>query len=193
MKKLIPFLSLLLLLSGCATCLVGQIPPQNVYAGANCTAPVPDYRSFFTVTAGCTGYTLTQTPAPGFLLTATNKSVTVIVRAVGTNGKQSAPASIPVNMIDTITPRLTPTGILAEVTRQQIINAYDAGDKLFGFLDDNLMAQKWIDSIPGLREHLTSGDIHKRALVNISYENPDGTRTHSWNFVDSIKTYIKMR
>ena len=101
MKYLI-ILSLFLI--GCnSECVLSQIPPQVVYAGANCTGLIPDYKTKVTV-AGC-AFTLTQTPAPGFLLTATNKTANVTLKAIGTNGKSSQ-INFSVTLIDTVTPKI---------------------------------------------------------------------------------------
>lgn len=171
MKKSI-FLFLTVLLIGCTpklSCVLAQYPPQFVYAGQNCTAPIPDYKPFVSVAAGCTGFTLTQTPAVGFLLTASNKTQTVMITATGTNGKSSQ-IQFSVTLIDTVTPVITTTGLLIEDSRLFHLNKIqDAADKVAMSLFSEQNSGPSIDSldnkllvtiskksiVPGERDHIT--------------------------------------
>jgi hypothetical protein len=186
MKKLIILLSFFL--TGCG-CLIGQVPPQTIVAGANCTATLPDYRPFFSIAAGCTGFNpLTQTPIPGTLVTTANSPLTVFVKVTSkTNGKFDQKTII-VSIADTVTPKLTPIGILAEVTQKQVNDLYNAGDKLLGFLDNNIMSQNWIDSVPGLRDKLGSDNFNNKMLITASYRKSDGSRGRITTFADSSTT-----
>jgi hypothetical protein len=132
--KLLVLLSVLL--SSCS-CILSQIPPQFIYAGSGCTAPIPDYKTQVTVTGGCTGFTVIQTPAPGTLLTTTNKTATIIIKATGTNGKSSQ-IQFGVSMLDTITPKITPTGSLVAYKLNQLNDVYNAGDKIVRSISGNV-------------------------------------------------------
>ena len=71
MKKLI-YILFPLILSSC-TCIIAQIPPQVIYAGADCTAPIPDYRTQVIITDNCEIESVTQTPAPAIYLHRTTR------------------------------------------------------------------------------------------------------------------------
>src|SRR5450759_3536836 len=108
MKKSI-FLLIAILFAGCSpklSCLLAQFPPQIVYAGAGCTAPLPNYAKRDTDVGGCKGFTVVKKPVSGTMLTATNKVINVILKATGTNGKTSQ-ISFTVTLADTITPKIT--------------------------------------------------------------------------------------
>ena len=113
MKKLL-FL-LLIALSGCK-CLLSQIPPQYLYAGADCTAELPNYVEKVTVTDNCALATVVQTPAPGYLLDAVNQIVNVTIRATDVFNNSSE-VTFTVTLLDTIPPVIT-----ADLT---VINADD--------------------------------------------------------------------
>jgi hypothetical protein len=106
MKKLFFFLFASMLLCSCK-CVLSQIPPKYIYAGIDCTAPLPNYADSVTVKGGCSGVTLTQTPAAGTILTVVNKPENVILKATGGNGKSSQ-RSFTVTMIDATTPIIIP-------------------------------------------------------------------------------------
>jgi hypothetical protein len=128
MKKLI--LLLIPFLFGCKPlCVMSQIPPQNVIAGSNCVALLPDYTNMVNVKSGCTGYTLYQTPEPGTILTASNKSIQVTLKAQGGNGKSSQ-VTFWVNLIDTITPKIEPVAELLGYQIKQVNDIYDVADRM---------------------------------------------------------------
>jgi hypothetical protein len=129
MKKLFFFLFASTLFCSCA-CVLSQIPPKYIYPGPDCTAPIPDYRSEANYTGGCTGFNITQSPAPGTLLTPTNKNATVIIKATGTNGKSSQIQFI-VTYADTITPKIVPLSSLLTYQLNQGRDLYNAADKVF--------------------------------------------------------------
>ena len=83
MKK-IKYLFLLLLTSCCT---LAQVPPQYIYPNAQCEAPLPDYASIAIISGGCTGYTVTQLPIAGTLLTAQRTVIDVTLKVTGNNGK----------------------------------------------------------------------------------------------------------
>ena len=107
MKKIL-FLFTVILLSSCnKTCLLSQVATQTITAGTNCSAPIPDFKGLVTVTAGCSGSVLTQTPLPGTIITAPN--TTVVLKATSPNGKWSQTSFLMImNIIDTITPQIVP-------------------------------------------------------------------------------------
>jgi hypothetical protein len=164
MKKLFFFLFASMLMCSC-TCLLSQIPPQYIYAGSGCTAPLPDYRTQVTVTGGCTGFTVAQTPAPGYLLTATTKSSTVVIKATGTNNKSSQIQFV-VTMLDTITPKIIPNGTLIGYQLEQSKALYDAGDLITKSMK--------IDSL-----------FDTQVFVNLSWDSA-GIRKRCSVFLDSI-------
>jgi hypothetical protein len=153
-KTLFFFLFASMLLSSCS-CLLSQIPPQYIYAGAGCTAPLPDYKTQVIVTGGCTGFTVTQIPEAGTILSASNMKTSVTIRAVGLNQKMSA-VTFDVTMIDTITPKITPLPSLMTYQDKQIQDMYDAADRMsiasFKNFDkvfpyDSLGGSPWPDSL----------------------------------------------
>lgn len=124
MKNLL-FLLIIIILSGCK-CVLSQIPPQTIYAGAGCTAPLPDYRSKVIATDNCVGnITVTQTPVPGTMLTVLSPARTVILTAKDAFGNISRPINVSVTMIDTVKPILSwPVGQI-NMTEQDMMNLYD--------------------------------------------------------------------
>jgi hypothetical protein len=187
MKKLI-FLLTAILLAGCSpklSCLLAQFPPQIVYANAGCTAPLPNYVPRATVVGGCTGFLVTQTPVPGTMLTATNKVVTVLLKATGTNGKTSN-VSFTVTLADTITP--TFTGLTAmqiqDVLLKQSKELYDAGDKITGQLDKLFNATFPFAQYPGSKP---TDDYGTKMLVTVSMKDSIGTgRQRFATYLDSL-------
>jgi hypothetical protein len=116
------------LLSGCG-CILSQIPPQKIYAGDGCSAPLPDYRLKITATDNCEIASYTQTPAPGFLLSATNKVANVTVKATDASGNFRQ-LVFTVTLLDTIKPVLTVDPDLLAINEEQIGNIYNYADKL---------------------------------------------------------------
>lgn len=113
MKKLL-FLFSIFILAACGTktsCVLAQFPPQLLNANASCQASLPNYVPKAVLTGGCTGTVVTQTPAPGTLLTSANRIINVVLKATSNNGKSSQ-RTFTVTLTDTITPRIT--GITAE-------------------------------------------------------------------------------
>ena len=132
MKKLFFYLFASMLLCSCS-CILGQIPPQYIYAGSGCTAPMPDYKSKVTVIGGCSGYNLTQTPTAGTIITVLNSPQMVIIKASGLNGKSSQ-TGFTVTMLDTITPIITTLQTFVDDALQRSKVLYDAADRINGKL-----------------------------------------------------------
>ncbi len=162
MKKLFLFLFASMLLCSCS-CLLSQIPPKYVYADENCTAVLKDYRDSVTVHGGCTGFVRTQTPAPGYLLTKTNRVVDVVIQAENLVSKSNQ-VKFTVTMIDSLF--ITPN---PSFLTEQAKELYDAADKIT------------LKSLPGA----------KTFLVNISMPtaNPDSISRIIMDF-DSINIPI---
>jgi uncharacterized protein YceK len=159
------FISLaLILLSGCG-CILSQIPPQKIYAGASCTATLPNYLTKITASDNCEIVSFTQVPAAGYLLTPTNKVTTVVVKATDASGNFKQ-VSFTVTLLDTIKPLLdTIAPELLAYTHTQIQDIYNFGDRLIARQEELLMQQSWIDSIPGLREKLQDSTYFKKTML----------------------------
>ena len=114
-----------LLLSSCA-CILSQVPPQTIYAGSGCTAPIPDYTTIVIASDNCEGpITITQTPVAGTILSAANPSVTVTLIARDAFGNTSKPLNVSVILIDTIPPILSwPVGQV-NMKESDVLNLYD--------------------------------------------------------------------
>jgi hypothetical protein len=130
MKKLL--FVLMILFSGCS-CLIGQIPPQYIYSdSASCSAVLPDYRPMLPVRDNCKLGPVTQTPAPGYVITADTMIVNVVIRATDVSGNSSQ-RNFNVMLIDTIAP------IFADDT---LITAdYDKMDALYRQADKILKSK----------------------------------------------------
>lgn len=190
MKKYL-FLLSLFLFSSCA-CVLSQIPPQRIYAGATCSAVLPDYRLRITATDNCEIASLTQTPLPGYSLGPTNKTTTVTVKATDATGNFRQ-VVFTVTLLDTIKPVLTIDATLLTYQTEQINEIYNFGDKLVAYTCENLLQQTWIDGYVGLREKLNDSAYYKKNLVVMSHPNPDGSRGRFISFADSIGLYSKLK
>lgn len=182
MKKLLFILSILL--SGCS-CLLSQIPPQKIYAGAGCSATLPDYRLKIVASDNCEIASFTQVPAPGFVLNASLKTTTVTVKATDASGNFRQ-IVFTVTLLDTVKPVLTIDPVLLAYQMKQLNDIYEFGDKIVGQTDDNLMQQTWIDDYPGLREKLADSAYYKQTLVVLSNYKAGGERTRFITFADSV-------
>lgn len=125
MKKII-LLMFIVLFAGCnCTLIIGQIPPQIVYADQDCQGLIPDFSKVAIVKDNCAGgITFIQNPSPGTLLTATNPTVNVTLKAKDISGNESNTLVISVVLTDTIAPILEwPAGPIT-MTEQQVIDLY---------------------------------------------------------------------
>jgi hypothetical protein len=161
MKKLL--IPLLLLLSSCS-CLLSQIPPQRIYAGSGCTAILPDYRLKIVAFDNCEIASYTQVPAPGFVLTPTNKTASVTVKVTDASGNFRQ-VVFTVTLLDTIKPVLTIDPSLLAYQLKQVEDIYNFGDRLIAEQEKNLMQQSWIDSIPGLRSKIQDSAYYKKSML----------------------------
>jgi len=190
MKKLLILLCCVLFY-GCNTdCTLSQIPNQVVYAGANCTAPLPDYKSLVTVTGGCTGFTLTQTPVPGTMLTVTNKTINVILKATGANNKTSQVYFI-ASLIDTVTPLIVPKTAMVEELLKRSREVYDIGDKMIGQVETIFNNTFPFDSFPGIRKQ---NSFKEKMLVIISMDSAGtGVRKRVITYQDTVRLQMNGR
>jgi hypothetical protein len=154
MKKLL-FL-FIIILNSCG-CIIGQIPPQYIYAGAGCTTPVPDYLSKVTISDNCSLKSVIQIPASGFLLTSTNMITDVIIKATDNSGNIRQ-VKFTVTLLDTIKPIIT----IDTLTGYNVLKAtefYDLADSFVAKIVDTLSFKKWLFVIShkdsaGFRERL---------------------------------------
>lgn len=136
MKKLL-YLLLAIALYGCVpTCLIAQ-PPQILYIQTGCSAPLPDYTLKVTASDNCSLSSLVQTPAPGYILTATNQSVTVKITATD-SFKNTSSISFLVTLLDTIPPTISYAELMADI--EPIMQMYDRAD------DALMQYNLWADS-----------------------------------------------
>jgi hypothetical protein len=133
MRKLIYSLTFILL-SSCSTCLLSQIPPQHVYVASGCSVALPDYRTKITATDNCEVASFTQTPAPGFMLTPTNKTATVIVKATDGSGNFRQ-VTFTVTLTDTIKPVLNIDPSLLAYNIDQIKEMYNIADRAVSYVE----------------------------------------------------------
>ena len=188
------FISLaLILLSGCG-CILSQIPPQKIYAGASCTATLPDYKLKITASDNCEIVSFTQTPAAGYLLTPTNKVTTVIVKATDASGNFKQ-VTFTVTLLDTIKPLLIIAPELLTYNLKQIQDIYNFGDKLIARQEELLNQQSWIDSIPGLREKLQDSTYFKKTMLTWTAKGHAvtgfGERIFTWYDADNDTIIIR--
>jgi hypothetical protein len=155
MKKLI--LILMSILSGCG-CIIGQIPPQYIYAGADCQASLPNYLLRVTAIDNCTIANLVQTPAPNYLLTATNLITDVVIRATDNSGNFRE-MKFTVTLIDTIKPIFVVDTTLFGYNAAKMTEFYDLADSYVEKITDSVLFKKWLFVIShkdnlGFRERL---------------------------------------
>jgi hypothetical protein len=207
MKKWFFFLFASMLLCSCS-CLLSQIPPQQIYAGAGCKAAVPDYKLYATLTGtNCSTFTITQTPAAGTFITVPNVANTVTMKATVSNGK-ILQTTFTVTMLDTITPKwvlsgplavqqmdslLEKTKVLQNMVNDMTITAYKEADKLFpweeypgsgpnteGFYDSALYVSV---SMKDLTDPVKPWRNFSTTAKNVSI-NPDTTYEHITDPID---------
>jgi len=133
MKKLL-FFFMIVLCSSCV-CTLSQIPPQFIYAGENCSAPLPNYVEQVTVTDNCALAQVIQTPSPGFLLSSTNQLVSVTIKATDVFNNSSQ-VSFTVQLLDTIPPVINGMGLEAN-TYNKIDEMYNRADRMIASHMDN--------------------------------------------------------
>lgn len=175
-------------------CLLSQIPPQYIYAQAGCQAPLPNYLNAVRATDNCELASITQTPSAGVMLNSVVKTTTVVIRATDVAGNFRQ-ISFPVTMLDTVKPVITIDTILLSYQSKQLGELYNAADEILKVADQQLMAQTWIDTYPGLREKLSDSTWYKQQLVVVSGPGyaSDGRRHRFITYGDSISIMTKIR
>ncbi len=127
MKKLLFILPFIL--CGCVSECYPQVPSQTLYVGSSCSATLPDYTKKVTATDNCQMSSVTQSPAAGYLLTATNQKTTVTLTATDAFGNKTQ-AMFTVTLVDTIPPVILYNEASAEADHDKIMQIYDLADSL---------------------------------------------------------------
>ena len=146
----------IIILNSCG-CIIGQIPPQYIYAGAGCQAPIPDYISKVIASDNCLLSSVIQTPAAGFLLTSDNMITDVTIRATDNSGNFRE-VKFTVALLDTVKPVIT----IDTLSGYNILKAtefYDLADSFVAKIVDTLTFKKWLYVVShkdsaGFRERL---------------------------------------
>ena len=144
--------------------MLSQIPPQKIYAGAGCSAPLPNYLLKVSASDNCELASLTQTPAAGYILDAANKVANVIIKATDASGNYRQ-ITFTVTLLDTIKPVFTIDPSLLAYQLQQVKDLYNFADRMIWASELNLYKQAWIDSISGLREKLQDSSYMKKTML----------------------------
>lgn len=169
MKKFILFLFVVLLCSSCV-CTLSQIPPQYIHVGSDCQALLPDYKLKVTAKDNCGIKVFEQTPAPGYLLTATNQVVNVTMRAVDVFNNVSE-ITFSVALLDTVAPTFTIDSTLSAYQFEQLNNLYDIADRAIARSMDELDRNIKDTTIfsptlyPGLDTVYEDSTYYKRMMV----------------------------
>lgn len=195
LKSLFFFLFAGILLCSCS-CLLSQIPPQNIYAGSGCTAIVPDYTPYVHATGGCSGVTVTQTPVPGTVLTSVvvNKAQPLIFKATGGNGKIKQRQTT-ITMLDTITPQFGAfTGPLAleqiDTLMLKIGALYNIADDMTERLYKEADKVYPYDLYPGSGPS-TQGEYDSSLYVTVSMKDLTSPGKE-WKRVSSLATHVSI-
>lgn len=157
MKKLLFLFAVLL--SGCG-CVIGQIPPQMIYAPATgCEAQIPDYRTILKISDNCQILSVTQSPAPGYILNAGLMNTTVYIRATDASGNFRE-VIFPVTLLDTIKPVIELDTTLYGYNVAKFTQLYDLADSYVqrvlnpdsSYQKDWLYVLSRVDTATGFRE-----------------------------------------
>lgn len=125
MKKLLFLFAVLL--SGCG-CVIGQIPPQVIYAPpTGCQALLPDYRTILKITDNCEIIAVTQNPGTNYILNAQNKTTIVTIRATDASGNFRE-VRFTVELRDTIKPQIALDTTLFGYNAAKFTQLYDLAD-----------------------------------------------------------------
>lgn len=201
MKKLL-FLLFPLFFVSC-TCVFSQIPPQVIYAGADCSTPLPDYRLRVVASDNCEISQVLQTPAPGFVINASNKTVTVQIRAEDAS-KNFKSVSFQVLLVDTVKPVFAiDPNMAAWEASPEVRELYNIADRIIAKSMDDLdkaiadSSLSWSPMYPGLSKVWRDSSYYKDMMITWTGKGHAVTgEGHRWfTFVtdaDSI-IYIKKR
>ena len=139
MKKILYFISVILLSSCTCTLTIAQIPPQYLYVDQSCGAALPDYLAKIRVTDNCTIDTVEQTPTAGTWLTQPTTTVLIEARDVFSNITNMM---FTVTLIDTVPPTIELTdSTLIGAVYEQIGSMYDKADMMLA------RQEWWFDSV----------------------------------------------
>jgi len=179
---------MVMLLASSCTCLLSQIPPQMIYAGVGCAAPLPDYIPLVAVSDNCSIASVTQTPSAGFILNSTNQSATVRIRATDVFNNWTE-VSFLVTLVDTVKPVITWNGPAIAAANWDVINSiYDQADRLLAqqevYFDEHF---DWEAS--GIPEDLRPKDQYNtKMLLTWSY-NGENKRERLFTFASQNDTF----
>ncbi len=157
MKKTIYLLTILLF--GCKCLTPQNLPIQIIDAGPDCTAPLPDYKGFFTARDNCGFVTLIQDPAPGLILTPGNPYVQITIIATDFSSNTDK-VVFDVLLQDTIPPAIEIDTSFYTITQDQwsklsvayhnqIGRSMDAACRDYGTFCDSTFYKKSLLSLTG--------------------------------------------
>jgi hypothetical protein len=192
MKKIVGFIMVLLIASSC-TCMLAQIPPQNIQVGTNCEAVLPDFTTdtYIKVSDNCQLKSVTQVPLPGTILNAANPQVTVTITATDVFDNFTQ-VSFTAKAVDAIPPVIIPQGSLIADNWEVINNMYDVADKLLAeqesFFDVNF---NW--EAAGIPVELRPIDLYNQKVLNILTSPAHATTGYGgrfFTFLSNNDSYI---
>lgn len=131
MKKIAILLGFVAMYSCTCQIAVSQVPPQYLLVDENCQAILPDYTTdeYITVTDNCGVKSKVQTPAPGYILDAANKTVEVTIRATD-NFDNFSEIKFMVTAKDEQPPVISPTGDFIADAWNKIHGMYDVVERM---------------------------------------------------------------
>lgn len=189
MKKLTFLFAVMLLASSCS-CLMSQIPPQMIYAGEGCAAPIPNYIPLVAVSDNCEIKSVTQTPSAGFILNSVMQTTTVKIRATDVFNNFTE-VSFQVTLVDTVKPVITFNGEALVAANWVMINSiYDQADRLLA--DQEAYFDQSFDwSI--IPEDLRPIDQYNKKML-VTWTSPGhatkGYGTRAFTFVSPNDTFL---
>jgi hypothetical protein len=167
--------------------LIAQIPPKYIYADTGCQASIPDYRDSVIVKGGCSGFTLSQNPSPGTVITIPFIANEVIIKATGKNGKSSQ-RIFTVTMLDTITPEIIPTPAFMSYQAKQISELFNVAETMainsFKTFDKYYVLPDSLEYAPGVGP-MTDSMYNEVMLVSVSMDSA-GIRKRFTSYGDSV-------
>jgi hypothetical protein len=176
MKKLLILLVAVAFTS--CKCILSQIPPQFVYAGATCTAQLPSYLEKVIASDNCALSLVAQTPEPGYLLDAQNQVVNVTIRAQDVFNN-STEVTFSVTLLDTIPPILEWPVSQINMTDEDVTNMYktwEAAVKVHG-IAKWMYDRKWQNGIAMIDTMIVD------SCGNYKWIYPEGTLRYFTNTI----------
>jgi len=187
MRKLL-FFAIVVLFTSCK-CVLSQIPPQYIYAGVDCQALLPDYKSKVTVTDNCAIKVIEQIPDPGTVLNAANQVVNVWIKATDVFNNVSQ-VTFTVALLDTIPPVINGMGLEAS-TYDMIDAAYDRADKMVANVMDHFDATFNYEQF-GLDRNAQDSTYYKYGMMVWTYPAHaiNGIGSRYWTFHHAGDTLV---